>query len=115
LRRFASRHGIASIGVNSIAAESFGLAVDAGAVSESRIRAIRSHGVKKVPSQPLFVILSEAKNLSAVSVAEKKERFFASLRMTRQSGFSAACSVSKAARLKISAAQKARWAKSRKK
>jgi len=29
-----------------------------------------------------FVILSEAKNLSSVCVPEKKERFFASLRMT---------------------------------
>jgi hypothetical protein len=29
-----------------------------------------------------FVILSEAKNLSSVYAYEKKERFFASLRMT---------------------------------
>jgi hypothetical protein len=38
------------------------------------------------------VILSEAKNLSSVCACEKKERFFASLRMTKQDIFSAACS-----------------------
>jgi hypothetical protein len=32
-----------------------------------------------------FVILSEARNLSSVCVREKKERFFASLRMTKVS------------------------------
>jgi hypothetical protein len=31
----------------------------------------------------LFVILSEAKNLSSILLHEKKERFFASLRMTK--------------------------------
>ncbi len=31
----------------------------------------------------IFVILSEAKNLSLIFTPEKKERFFASLRMTK--------------------------------
>src|ERR1700674_5729725 len=33
-----------------------------------------------------FVILSEAKNLSSIYLHEKKERFFASLRMTKRRG-----------------------------
>jgi hypothetical protein len=33
-----------------------------------------------------FVILSEAKNLSSIEREEKKERFFASLRMTKSTG-----------------------------
>jgi hypothetical protein len=40
-------------------------------------------------SQKPFVILSEAKNLSFFSFGQKQERFFASLRMTKFTAFSA--------------------------
>jgi hypothetical protein len=48
--------------------------------------------LRKKDSNP-YVILSEARNLSFLSWSQIEERFFASLRMTKQTTFYATCEV----------------------